>query len=68
MIRTPLPLVPEVECLKSNNPSSTAKEKDLQNKLTLALATIIGQQNRIDSLEGEIDTLRADNKAATSII
>jgi hypothetical protein len=68
MMRIPLSLVSAVECLKSGKPSSTEPAKDLQNKLTLALATIVGQQNRIDSLEDTIDTLRADNKALTSTV
>jgi len=68
MMRIPLSLVSAVECLKLGEPSSTESAKDLKNKLTLALATIAGQQNRIDSLEATIDTLRADNKALTSTV
>jgi len=68
MMRIPLSLVPAVEGLKSGEPYNLEQAKELQNKLTLALATISGQQNRIDSLEATIDTIRADNKALTSTI
>jgi len=59
-------LVTAGECLKSSEPSSI--EQDLQTQLTLSLATIVGQQHRIDSLEDTIDRLREDNKALTSTV
>jgi len=68
VMRIPLSLVPAVEVLKSGDPYSLEQATDLQNQLTLALATITGQQNRIDSLEVTIDTLRADNKALISTV
>jgi len=66
VMRIPLSLVSAVERLKSGESPSKEQAKDLQNKLTLALATITGQQNRIDSLDATIDTLRADNKALST--
>jgi len=68
MMRIPLSLVSAVESLKLGESSSTEQTTDLHVQLTLALATIAGQQNRIDSLDATVDTLRADNKALTSTV